>query len=92
VVLSLSISCKESCLFVSWCADDMSDMMGSDEHHDRSRRPDADDRGWSSTYHVLGDRTIKRSGDAVCGVHRAQGDEEHGFLSLASKPRSMVCQ
>jgi hypothetical protein len=26
----------------------------------------------------------------VCGLHRAQGDEEHGFLGLASKPRSMV--
>jgi hypothetical protein len=26
----------------------------------------------------------------VCGLHRAQGDEERGFLGLASKPRSMV--
>jgi hypothetical protein len=33
---------------------------------------------------------IERSGDAVCGLHRAQGDEEHVFLSSASKPRSMV--
>jgi hypothetical protein len=23
---------------------------------------------------------IKRSGDAVCGLQRARGDEEHGFL------------
>jgi hypothetical protein len=27
-----------------------------------------------------------RLGDVVCGLHRAQGDEERGFLSLASKP------
>jgi hypothetical protein len=33
---------------------------------------------------------IKRSGDAVCGLHHAQGDEECGFLGLASKPRSTV--
>jgi hypothetical protein len=31
--------------------------------------------GW-----LLGGRTIKRSGDAVCGLHRARGDEGHGFL------------
>jgi hypothetical protein len=26
----------------------------------------------------------------VCGMHRTRGDEECGFLGLASKPRSMV--
>jgi hypothetical protein len=31
--------------------------------------------GW-----VLGDRMIERSGDALCGLHRARGDEERGFL------------
>jgi hypothetical protein len=31
--------------------------------------------GW-----VLGGRTIERSGGAVCGLHRAHGDEEHRFL------------
>jgi hypothetical protein len=35
---------------------------------------------------------IERSSDTLCGLHRAQGDEEHGFLSLDSKLRSMVCQ
>jgi hypothetical protein len=35
---------------------------------------------------------IGRSSDAVCGLHRAQGDEEHEFLDLASKPRLTVCQ
>jgi hypothetical protein len=29
---------------------------------------------------VLGGQTIGRSGDTVCGLHRARGDEEHGFL------------
>jgi hypothetical protein len=32
-------------------------------------------RGW-----VLDDRVIERLGGAVCGLHRARGDEEHGFL------------
>jgi hypothetical protein len=67
-------------------------MAGSDEDHCRSRRPGAEDRGWSSTCRVLGSRTIRRSGDTVCGLHRSQGDEVRGFLGLASKPRSMVCQ
>jgi hypothetical protein len=31
--------------------------------------------GW-----VLGGRAIERSGDAVCGLHHARGDEERGFL------------
>jgi hypothetical protein len=55
-------------------------MVGSDEDHGRSRRPGVEDRGWSSTGWVIGDRVIKRSGDAVCGLHRAQGDEEREFL------------
>jgi hypothetical protein len=46
-------------------------MAGSDEDHDRSRRPGADDRGWSSTGWVLGGRIIERSGDVVCGLHCA---------------------
>jgi hypothetical protein len=33
---------------------------------------------------------IERSGDVVCGLHCAHGDEEHKFLGLASKPRSTV--
>jgi hypothetical protein len=40
------------------------------------------------TGRVLGDWTIGRSGDAVCGLHRARRDEEHGFLEGASKSRS----
>jgi hypothetical protein len=36
--------------------------------------------GDGHTSRVLGGRTIGRSGDAVCGLHRARGDEEHEFL------------
>jgi hypothetical protein len=54
-------------------------MTISDDDHGRSRRPDVEDRddrtGW-----VLGGRMISRSGDAVCGLHRAHGDEEREFL------------
>jgi hypothetical protein len=63
-------------------------MVGSDEDRGRSRKLGAEDRGWSSTGRVLSDQMIERSGDVVCGLHRAQGDEECGFLRLASKPRS----
>jgi hypothetical protein len=48
--------------------------------------------GDGRTGRVLSGRTIERSGDAVCGLHRARGDEEREFLGLASKPRSTVCQ
>jgi hypothetical protein len=46
-----------------------------------------DDRiGW-----VFGGRMIGRSGDAVCGIHHACGDEKRRFLGSGSKPRSTVC-
>jgi hypothetical protein len=35
--------------------------------------------GDDCTGRVLSDRLIERSGDAVCGLHRARGDEKHGF-------------
>jgi hypothetical protein len=41
------VSCGESYLLVSWCADGRCGMEGNDEDRDRSRRPDADDQGWS---------------------------------------------
>jgi hypothetical protein len=55
-------------------------MTDSDEDHDRSRRPGEEDRGWSDTGRVLGGQTIGRSGDTVCGLHHAYGDEKHIFL------------
>jgi hypothetical protein len=47
-------------------------------------------RDGHSTGRVLDGRMIERSGDTVCSLYRAQGDEESGFLSSASKPRSTV--
>jgi hypothetical protein len=65
-------------------------MVGSDEDRGRSRRLGAEDREWSSTGRVLDGQMIEMSGDAIYSLHRAQGDEERGFLGLASKSRSMV--
>jgi hypothetical protein len=62
-------------------------MPGSNEYRGRSRRLGAEDRGWSSTGRVLGGRSIERSGDSLCSLHHAQGDEERAFLGSASKPR-----
>jgi hypothetical protein len=36
--------------------------------------------GEGRTGQVLGGRAIKRSGSVVCSLHRARGDEKHGFL------------
>jgi hypothetical protein len=36
--------------------------------------------GDGHTGRVLGGRVIERSGGAVCGPHRAHGDEEREFL------------
>jgi hypothetical protein len=36
--------------------------------------------GDSCTGRVLSGRMIRRSGDAMCGLHRARGDEERRFL------------
>jgi hypothetical protein len=65
-------------------------MAGSDDHRGRSMRLGAEDQRWSSTGRVLGGWTIERSDDTVCGLHRAYGNEECGFLGLASKPRLTV--
>jgi hypothetical protein len=86
----LFISCEETHLLVSLCVGDKCGMTGSDEDRGRSRRLGVEDWGWSSTGRVLGCQMINRSGDTVCGLHHAQGDEEREFLSLASKPRSTV--
>jgi hypothetical protein len=36
--------------------------------------------GDGRTGRVLDGRVIERLGGAVCGLHRARGDEERGFL------------
>jgi hypothetical protein len=46
-------------------------MVGSDEDRGRSRRPGAEDQGWLAIGQVLNGWTIRRSGDDVCGLHRA---------------------
>jgi hypothetical protein len=66
-------------LLVSWCAGGRCDMTCSDEDCGRCRRPGAGDRD-GRTGQVLGGRAIERSRGAVCGLHRARGDEERGFL------------
>jgi hypothetical protein len=65
-------------------------MAGSDKDLGKSMRPSAEDLSWSSTDQVLDGQMIRRSGDTVCGLYRAQIDEERGFLDLTSKPRSTV--
>jgi hypothetical protein len=66
-------------------------MADSDKDRGNSRRFGAEDRGWSSTGRILGCRTIERSGDAVCDLNHAEGDEEHEFLGLASKRWVTTC-
>jgi hypothetical protein len=46
----------------------------------KSRRLGTDDRRWSSTGRVLDGRMIEKSDDVVCGLYRAQENEEHRFL------------
>jgi hypothetical protein len=65
----------------------MCDMTSTNEYHGKSRRPGAEDQGWSSTCQVLGGRTVERSGDVMCGLHRAQGDEEHEFSWFGLKTK-----
>jgi hypothetical protein len=88
----LSILVEESCLLTLWCAGDRYDMADSDKDRDRRRRSGTEHRRWSNISRILSDRTIGSSGDAVCGLHRVQGDEEHKFLGLTLKLRAMVCQ
>jgi hypothetical protein len=74
------ISFGKPCLLVSWCVGDRCGMVGSDEDHDRSRRPGVEDWGWLNTGRVFSSRTVERSDDAVCSLYRAQGDDEREFL------------
>jgi hypothetical protein len=73
------VSFGELCLLVSWCAVGRCGIACSDEGRGRSRRPGVEDMD-GHTGQVLGARTIERSGGAVCGLHRARGDVERGFL------------
>jgi hypothetical protein len=70
IVLPLACSFGESCLLVLWCAGGRCGMMCSNEDHDRSRRPGAEDRGWSymSGTRWSGDREVgwRRVRSALC--------------------------
>jgi hypothetical protein len=60
------VSLGESCLLVSWCAGGRCGMAYSDEDCDRSRRPGAEDRGWSH-------RSVTRwPGGREVGWHRVR--------------------
>jgi hypothetical protein len=69
----------ESCLLVSWCA-----VAGVAWHAAMRIVAGVGDlvqrTGDGHTGRVLGGRAIERSGGAECGLHRARGDEECGFL------------
>jgi hypothetical protein len=58
-------------LLVSWCTYGRWGMTSSDEDRDRTRRPGAEDQGWSSIGRILGGWTVERSDDVVYGLHRA---------------------
>jgi hypothetical protein len=77
-------------LLASWCAGGRCGTTGTTRIMagvgDLVQRTEDVRTGW-----VLSGRMIERSGDAVCGLHRARGDEERWFLGSASKPRSIVC-
>jgi hypothetical protein len=60
------VSVGEWCLLVSWCAGGRCGMADSDEDHDNSRRPSAEDQGWS---HRSGTRW---PGDREVRWHRVQ--------------------
>jgi hypothetical protein len=55
-------------------------MAGSDENRGKSRRPSAEDYGWSSADRLLGGRTIERLGDDVCGLYMHKETRSPGFL------------
>jgi hypothetical protein len=65
-------------------------MADNNEDRARNKRFGTDDRRWSSTCRVLSGWAIERSGDIMCGLHHAKGDEQCEFLGLASKPRSAI--
>jgi hypothetical protein len=72
---------------LSWCVSDRYDIADSDDNRGRNRRPSVEDRRWSSTGRVLGGWAIGRSNNTVCGLHCAQGDDEHGFFWLSLKTK-----
>jgi hypothetical protein len=64
------ISFGELHLIVSWCAGGRCGIACNDEDYDNSRRPGAEDQGWS---HSSGTQwpDDRRLGGTVCGPRRA---------------------
>jgi hypothetical protein len=73
------VSVGESWLLVSWCAGGRCAWRVVTRIvagvGDLIQRIGDGRTGW-----VLGGRAIEKSGDAVCGLHRARGDEERRFF------------
>jgi hypothetical protein len=66
----ISVSCGESRLLVSWCAGARCGMVCNDDDRGRSRRPGAEDRGWSQSRYSVARRLRGRVVlCAVCTVH-----------------------
>jgi hypothetical protein len=67
------VSFGGSRLLVSWYAGGRCGIACSDEDRGRSRRPGAEDRGWS---HISGTRWPggREVGWRVCGLHVTRGD------------------
>jgi hypothetical protein len=69
----------ESCLLVSWCVAGRCGMTCSDWDRGRSMISGAKDQGMVAqvSYVVVG---RLRGRMTLCGLHRARGDKERGFL------------
>jgi hypothetical protein len=92
------VSFGESRLLVSWCAGGRCGMACSDEDRGRSRRPGAEDRGWShrSDTSVVGRSRGRVAPCAVCTCHvettsagflvEPQNQGRRFVSGLASKP------
>jgi hypothetical protein len=84
------VSFGESCFLISWCAGDRCDMTSSDEDHGKSRRPGAEDRGWSHSSDTWwpGDREVewRRVRSAPCTRRRGA---RVSWLNLKTKVDSL---
>jgi hypothetical protein len=80
------VSFGESCLLVSWCAGGRCDKACSDEDRGRSRRPGAEEQGWS---HRSGTRWPDGREVGWCRMRSAPDtwrlEERVSWLSLKTK-------
>jgi hypothetical protein len=87
----ISVSCGESRLLVSWCAGARCGMVCNDDDRGRSRRPGAEDRGWS---HSLGTRWPDVREVGWCCVRSApctwRREARVSWLSLKTKVNGLL--